>query len=48
MIPNEKLECDLGKILQSTLGLYKKHPDHFIVSQVKLFDPNHIPKIFKL
>lgn len=36
IIAHDKLEADLVKIMQTTLGLYKKHQDHFIVSQVLL------------
>ena len=34
IIAHEKLEADLVKIMQCILSLYKKHSDHFIVSQV--------------
>lgn len=33
LMPREKLESDLGKIFPGLLGLYKRHPDHFVVSQ---------------
>lgn len=34
IITTEKLEADLTKIVPGFLALYKKHPDHFYVSQV--------------
>lgn len=34
LIETEKLESDLNKIIPGILGLYKKHPDSHIVSQV--------------
>jgi hypothetical protein len=34
LISHEKLETDLVKIFNCLLGLYKKHSDHFIISQV--------------
>lgn len=33
----EKLEVELGKIFTGLLGLFRKHSDHFIISQVFLF-----------
>jgi maestro heat-like repeat-containing protein family member 1 len=33
IIPSEKLETELSKVLQILVGLYKKHTDQFIVSQ---------------
>lgn len=34
LMAHEKLEADLAKIIQGFLALYKKHPDHQIISQV--------------
>ncbi len=34
----EKLEVELGKIFTGLLGLFKKHSDHFIISQVNSLD----------
>ena len=34
LITHEKLEADLVKIVTTLIGLYKKHSDHFIISQV--------------
>ena len=34
LISREKLETDLIKILNCLIGLYKRHTDHFIISQV--------------
>ena len=36
LIANEKLESDLPKIVNGVLGLYKKHSDQHIISQVIL------------
>ena len=36
LISREKLETDLIKILNSLLSLYKRHTDHFIISQVDI------------
>ena len=38
IMSREKLELDLVKIFPGLLSLYKKHSDHFIVSQVNLFN----------
>jgi maestro heat-like repeat-containing protein family member 1 len=37
LMPQEKLESDLSKILPGLLGLYKKHPDLAVISQVNFF-----------
>lgn len=34
LIAHEKLETDIIKIIPCLLSLYRKHPDHFVVSQV--------------
>lgn len=36
LISRDKLETDISKIIPGLLNLYKKHSDHFIVSQVKI------------
>lgn len=33
LMSHDKLEADIAKIMPGLLGLYKKHSDHFIVSQ---------------
>ncbi|CAF0812872.1 unnamed protein product [Brachionus calyciflorus] len=33
LISHDKLEADVVKIIPGLLGLYKKHPDHLVVSQ---------------
>lgn len=34
LMPREKLEVDLIKIFPGLIALYKRHSDHFIVTQV--------------
>lgn len=36
LITHEKLEADLVKIITALIGLYKKHSDYYIISQVRL------------
>ena len=38
LMAKEKLEEQLPKILQGMLGLYKKHPEPFHITQVSNFD----------
>lgn len=34
LIATEKLESDINKIVPGLLNLYKRHADHFVISQV--------------
>jgi hypothetical protein len=34
LIATEKLESDINKIMPGLLNLYKRHTDHFVISQV--------------
>lgn len=34
LIATEKLESDINKIVPGLLNLYKRHTDHFVISQV--------------
>lgn len=36
LISRDKLETDISKIIPGLLSLYRKHSDHFIISQVKI------------
>lgn len=36
LMAQEKLETDIIKVIPGLLALYKKHPDSFVVSQVKI------------
>ena len=37
LIATEKLESDINKIMPGLLNLYKRHTDHFVISQVSYF-----------
>ncbi len=36
LMTHEKLEADIVKIMNGLLALYKKHPDHLVITQVNL------------